>query len=417
MQKSLMDRVQSTYLFDPELNAGKMIFLSGPRQIGKTTFVRNRLKSIGKEHFYFNWDDPYVPKKYKQNPHFLQAQIAAEKQAPLVAFDEIHKHNKWKNILKGLYDFHGDKAQFIVTGSARLDYFRQSGDSLVGRYFSYRMLPLGLSEAMDECQRIVNDDEIFSSSQSNTLLGMLQDVPLRPAKETLELMMVFGGFPEPYIRATRRFLTKWRRDYTSLLVHEDLRDLSRIQDIKGVEQLVLMLPDRVASPLSINALREDLNVHHRTVSGWIEALKKIYMIFSVMPWSRKIAKAIKKEGKIYFYDWTLVKNRGACFENLLAVSLLRMVCRWNELGLGDFDLRYVRNHQGKEVDFLIVKNREPYALFEAKENRVEPTRSGTYFQHMLKIPYYQVVEKFDGVEAWPQQRYTVGGWRLLSLLG
>ena len=112
-----------------------------------------------------------------------------------------------------------------------------------------------------------------------------------------------------------------------------------------------------------------------------------------MPWSKKISKAIKKESKIYFYDWTMVRDRGACFENLMAVALLRLVCRWNELGLGDFDLRYVRNHQGKEVDFLIVKDLAPFALFEAKESQVEPARSGTYFQTRLQVPYFQVVEQ------------------------
>jgi predicted AAA+ superfamily ATPase len=337
-----MERIHSLYLFDPDVNAGKMIFLSGPRQIGKTTFVLAKLESLGQKHFYFNWDDPYVRHEYRRNPHFLKAKIAAEKQNPLIAFDEIHKHKQWKNILKGLYDIHRDQAEFIITGSARLDYFRQSGDSLVGRYFSYRMLPLGLSEAMGEMRLIINDDTLFSDQKVETeLLARLDDVPSRAAKEVLEQMMVFGGFPEPFLKASSRFSNKWRRDYKSLLLYEDLRDLSRIQDIKGVEQLLLMLPERVGSPLSINSLREDLQVNHRTVSNWVEALKKIYLIFSILPWSRHISKAIKREPKVYFYDWTLVSVGAKRLENMAAVSLLRMVCRWNELGLGDFDLRYV----------------------------------------------------------------------------
>ena len=412
-----MERVQSTYLFDSEINAGKMIFLSGPRQIGKTTFVLEKLKATGQVHMYFNWDDPYVPREYNRNPHFLKAKIAVEKKRPLIAFDEIHKHKQWKNILKGLYDLHKEEARFIITGSARLDYFRQSGDSLVGRYFSYRMFPLGLSEAMGKMQRISNDGELFSNKKAKELLALLHDVPLKQAKEIMQQMMLFGGFPEPFLKANKRFSVKWRRDYQSLLLYEDLRDLSRIQDIKGVEQLLLMLPDRVASPLSINALREDLQVNHRTVSNWIEALKKIYLIFSIMPWSRHISKAIKKEPKIYFYDWTLVPNKGACFENLVAVSLLRLVCRWNELGLGNYELRYVRNHQGMEVDFLIVKDRQPVALFEAKETELDPSRSGALFNRQLQIPYFQIVEHFDGVEAWPDQKYTVAAARMLSLLG
>ena len=412
-----MDRVQSTYLFDPDVNSEKMIFLSGPRQIGKTTFVLQKLESLGQEHLYYNWDDPYVRREYTRNPHFLKAKIAGEKQRALIAFDEIHKHKQWKDILKGLYDLHHHEAQFIVTGSARLDYFRKSGDSLVGRYFSYRMLPLGLSEAMGDMERICNDDGLFSEYKEDELLSSLNDVPLGAAKEVFEQMMVYGGFPEPFLKSNKRFSTKWRRDYRSLLLYEDLRDLSRIQDIKGVEQLLLMLPERVATPLSINSLREDLQVNHRTVSNWIEGLKKIYLVFSVMPWSRHIAKAVRKETKVYFYDWAMVTNEGARFENMVAVTLLRLICRWNELGLGDFDLRYIRNHQGREVDFLLIKNNQPFALLEAKETNSEPAPSGSYFGNRLQVPYYQVVEHFDDVEAWPDRRYVVAASRLLSLLG
>ena len=412
-----MKRIHSQYLFDPVINAGKMIFLSGPRQIGKTTFVRQKLKQLQQEHFYYNWDDPYTHREYVKNPHFLKSKIAGEKQKPLIAFDEIHKHKQWKNILKGFYDLHFNDAQFIITGSARLDYFRQSGDSLVGRYFSYRMLPLGMSEAEGTMQRIVDDDDIFSGKKEAEFLSRLHDVPVKTVREVFKQLMFYGGFPEPFLKANKRFSTKWRRDYKSLMVYEELRDLSRIHDMKGVEQLLLMLPERIASPLSINSLREDLNVNHRTVSSWIEGLKKVYLIFSVMPWSRQIAKAIKKENKVYFYDWTLVNNKSARFENMVAVSLLRLVCRWNELGLGDFDLRYVRNHLGQEVDFLIIKDQQPFAFFEAKESDPKPAKAGIYFKKQLQIPYFQIVANYDGVEAYPDKTYVISGPRLLSLLG
>jgi predicted AAA+ superfamily ATPase len=413
-----MERIHSSYLFDPDLNAGKMIFLSGPRQIGKTTFVLSKLKALSLEHLYFNWDDPHVRREYIRNPHFLKAKIAAEKAIPLIAFDEIHKHKQWKDILKGLYDIHREQAQFIITGSARLDFFRQSGDSLIGRYFSYRMLPLGMSEAMGEMQHVVNDDMMFSNQGNEAeLITRLHDIPGKKAREVMEQLAVFGGFPEPFLKANTRFSNKWRRDYKSLLLYEDLRDLSRIQDIKGVEQLVLMLPERVGSPLSINSLREDLQVNHATVSNWIEALKKIYLVFSILPWSRHISKAIKRETKVYFFDWALVSDSAKRLENMVAVSLLRLVCRWNELGLGDFDLRYVRNQQGKEVDFVIIKDQQPLLMFEVKESERKPAKAGTYFQKHLHIPYFQVVGTFDGVEAFPNRQYVIAAWRLLSLIG
>jgi len=412
-----MERIHTQYLFDHKLNADKMIFLAGPRQIGKTTFVRHKLEKLKQSDLYFNWDDPFVRQEYRRNPHFLKGKIAGYGAEPLIAFDEIHKHKKWKDILKGLYDLHKDEARFIITGSARLDYFRKSGDSLVGRYFSYGMLPLGLAEAMGCPGLIINDDTVFSGQKENELLEKLHNVPLKQAQDVFQQLRLFGGFPEPFIKASKRFSTKWRQNYKSLLIYEDLRDLTKIQDMKGVEQLALLLPERITSPLSINSLREDLGVNHRTVSGWIEGLKKIFLIFSIMPWSKHISKAIKKENKVYFYDWTLVDNPGARFENMVAVSLLRMVCRWNELGLGDFDLRYIRNHQGKEVDFLIVKDRQPLALIEAKTTDRTLSNSGQYFKRYLNIPFYQLVENFSDVEVFKNNCYIFSAVRFLSLAG
>ncbi|MCD5391036.1 ATP-binding protein [candidate division NPL-UPA2 bacterium] len=413
-----MKRIQSLYLFDPEVSARKMIFLFGPRQVGKTTFVKNRLREIKNEELYFDWDDPYVRREYTKNPHFLKAYLARiRNKFPLVAFDEIHKHKNWKNILKGLCDLHSEEAQFIVTGSARLDYFRRSGDSLVGRYFSYRLLPLGLAEAAGNFDFILKDDVILAQPDKQDFLRTIQQMKEKAFKGPFERLMTYGGFPEPFLKAKKSFSNKWKRDYKSLLIHEDLRDLTRIQDIKGIEQLLLLLSERIASPLSINSLRDDLQVNHKTVSSWLEALKKIYLTFSITPWSKRIARAIKKEAKFYFFDWTMVSDEGARFENAIAVLLLRLVCRWNELGLGDFELRYIRNQQGQEVDFVVIKDQRPFALFEAKKSDIHIPNSGAYFNKLLKIPYYQMVSDYDIVEAYPDNRYVVSAWRLLALLG
>jgi uncharacterized protein len=203
----------------------------------------------------------------------------------------------------------------------------------------------------------------------------------------------------------------------SLLASEDIRDLTRIQDIKGIEQLMLLLPERIGSPLSVNSLREDLNVNHKTIVFWLEALKKIYLLFSILPWSKNIARAISKEQKYYFFDWTMVEDPGARFENAVAVSLLRLVNRWNELGLGEFDLRYVRNVQKQEVDFLLIDRNRPQALFEAKLNDTSLSRSGLIFADALKIPYYQVVAEAGRPEAFPQERYILPACQFLGMLG
>ncbi len=413
-----MKRIQSLYLFDPDVNAGKMIFLSGPRQVGKTTFVKSRLKQVGNGELYFDWDDPYVRREYTKNPHFLRAYLSKSvNKKPLVAFDEIHKHKHWKDILKGLYDLHSAEAQIIVTGSACLDYFRQSGDSLVGRYFSYRLLPLGLAEAAENFDFVLKDETVLRQPDRLNFLSTVQKIDEKTFRHPFKRLMDYGGFPEPFLKAKDNFSTKWRRNYKSLLIHEDLRDLTRIQDIKGIEQLLLLLPERIGSPLSVNSLREDLQVNHKTISTWLEAFKKIYLVFSIMPWSKSISKAIKKEVKFYFFDWTMVNDEGARFENAIAVFLLRLVSRLNELGIGDFDLRYIRKHQGQEVDFVLIKNNEPIALFEAKKHDSNLSKSGIYFSKLLKIPYYQLVSDYDIVEAYSENKYIVSAWRFLGLLG
>ena len=200
-------------------------------------------------------------------------------------------------------------------------------------------------------------------------------------------------------------------------MHEDLRDLTRIQDIKGLEQLVLLLPEKIGLPLSVNSLKNDLLVNHKTVSLWLESLKKVYLVFSVMPWSEKISRAIKKESKYYFFDWTMVNNEGPRFENLIAVSLLRLINRWNELGLGEFELRYIRNQEGKEVDFVIIKNQKPLVLFEAKKSGTDLSKTGVYFSRLLNLPYYQLTAENDVVEEYPNNNYLISAWRLLGLLG
>lgn len=413
-----MKRVQDLYIFNKKISSNKMIFLFGPRQVGKTTLSKNHLKRNQDEDLYFNWDDPYVRKEYEKNPHFLKSYISKSKnQHPLIVFDEIHKTKNWKNILKGLYDVHLDEAQFMVTGSARLDYFRSSGDSLVGRYFSYKMLPLSICEASNDFSSMVSSDMVLAYPNEKKILKLLENHNEKIFKKTFQQLFEYGGFPEPFLKKDKAFSIKWRRDYSSLLTKEDIRDLTRIHDIRGIEQLVLSLPDRVGSPLSVNSLREDLQTSHKTVTNWLEALRKVYLIFYVMPWSGSITRSIKKEVKFYFYDWTFIEDPGVRFENMTAIMLLRMISRFNELGLGNFELRYVRTKEKEEVDFLIIKDNKPYALFEAKKSDESIAKSGHYFSNIFKVPYYQLVCDSDVVQAYPQSKYVMSAWKFLQITG
>lgn len=415
-----MERLIGTYIFDPVMTEGKMIFLSGPRQVGKTTFAQMWLDSTDTEGTYFNWDDPSVMVEYRRNPIYLKNFIEDrfENEPIPVVFDEIHKHREWRNILKGLYDTTKDRMQLLVTGSGRLDYFQKSGDSLLGRYFSYQMFPLGLPEATGDFSHIIEatqNKNIFKDGLESTQLS--RNVKTGGRREALDLLLKFGGFPEPFLKGSEEFHRRWQKDYRILITREEVRDLSQIQDIKGIETLAEILPTKVGSRLSIKSLREDLGYHHVTVSKWINILESLFLVFTIRPWHRNVARAIKKDKKLYFFDWSMVKDKGSRFENLIAMSLLRMTIRLTEKGLGEYEVRYIRDREKREVDFVLVKDKEPIALFEAREGGRDVNKHGRFFSEKLGIPFYQIVNHADKIEAFPGDCYIIPADNFLMLTG
>jgi uncharacterized protein len=412
-----MERIVGKYLFDPEMTANKMIFLTGPRQVGKTTFARMWLESVGSEDTYFNWDDPSVMMEYKKNPLYFRNVIDEKiknKPVPLV-FDEIHKHTAWRDILKGLYDTNRVRMRLLVTGSARLEFVRKAGDSLVGRYFSYRMFPLGLPEVVGDFSHVIQNDRPFADGELLTRLAREADT--KAAIDGLEQLLKFGGFPEPFLKGSDRFHRRWQNDYKALLTKEEVRDFSRIQDIRGLETMVEILPTKVGSSLSIPSLVDVLNVSYKTITNWIEVLKGVYLVFTIAPWHRNIKRSIIKEKKLYFFEWSLLSDSGSRFENFLAVNLLRMSARFTEIGLGNFEVYYIRDKEKREVDFVLVKDSKPVALFEAKEGESSISKSGKFFSKKLNIPLFQIVRKTRKVEAFPGNCFVVPASNFLMLTG
>lgn len=412
-----MKRLLSSYLFDPELISGKMIFLTGPRQVGKTTFALNWLKESGVEGTYFNWDDPAVLLAYKRNPLFFKNVIDEHyRGTPVpIVFDEIHKHKGWRQVLKGLYDVNKKRMQLLVTGSARLGIYRKSGDSLLGRYFPFQMLPIGLPEAAGKFTNVLQEESLFS--KGDLLLKEMRRISPTGLRDTLNKLLAFGGFPEPFLKSSKRFHRRWLTEYVALLTREDIRELSRISDLKGVERLVALLPSRVGAPLSVNALREDLGGHYQTVVNWIEVLKGLYLVFTISPWSRDIKRSIRKEAKLYFYDWSILDDPGFRFENLLALTLTRMAARLTETGRGNYEIRYVRDREKREVDFLLVKDDNPVCLIEAKLSDDKISAHGRYYAARLGVPFYQVVLESNTAEAFPGNCFLLPATGFLMMAG
>lgn len=412
-----MERIASSYIFDPKMTAGKMIFLSGPRQVGKTTFAQMWLKKTGTESTYFNWDDPAVMVEYKRNPLYFKSIIDErfEKEPVPIVFDEIHKYKEWRNTLKGFFDINQQKMRLLVTGSGRFDTYQKSGDSLLGRYFSYQMFPLGLPEAVGDFSYVINDADVYADGDK--LAKVSREAIAEGAEEGSELLLRFGGFPEPFLRAEEEFHRRWQKDYKTLIAREEIRDLSQIQDIRGVETLVEVLPTKVGSPLSMKSLSDDLGYNQRTIVRWIEVLSALYLVFTLRPWHKKIVRAIKKETKLYFYDWSLLSDRGNRLENLVAVSLVRMAARLTEKGLGEFQINYIRDREKREVDFVLVRDGSPICLFETKEGDRNISRHAKRFSEKLGIPYYQIVHRAERVEEFPGNCFIIPITNFLMLTG
>jgi len=302
----------------------KMVFLGGPRQVGKTTLA---LQAAGGRQGYLNWDIP------EDRERILRREFPP---ADLIIFDELHKYRSWRNYLKGLYDRYGKEKSILVTGSARLDYYRFGGDSLQGRYHYLRLHPLSLAEAGGDYHKNFN--------------------------RLLEL----GGFPEPFLEGSKIEAKRWSREYRNRLLREDLRALERLQDIGNIELLMLRLPELVGSPLSVNALREDLQVSHKTLSHWIDVLERLYAVFRLIPFGAPAIRAVKKERKHYHFDWALVMDQAKRFENLVASHLLKWVHYQQDCLGRELELRYFRDVDGREVDFVVTEERRPVLFIECK---------------------------------------------------
>ncbi len=324
----------------------QMAFLTGPRQCGKTTLA----KALSSH--YFTWDDLATRRLVAGDAAGLASAAGldmATGERPVLTLDEIHKFVRWKNFIKGFFDIYEDRMRLIVTGSARLDIYKRGGDSLMGRYFLYHMHPLGVAE-------LVRPELEVCETHA----------PRNIADADWAALWEHGGFPEPFVRRDRRFTVRWRKLRREQLFREDLRDLTKIADITGVRILSELLLARAGNLVSTASLAREIGVAETTVKAWKATLEYFHEGFSVRPWFKNIENSIRKTPKWYQCDWCEVVDEGARFENLVACHLAKAVDMWNDLGLGDYALYYIRNKAKDEVDFLVAKDGNPWFVAEAK---------------------------------------------------
>ncbi len=356
----------------------KMCFIAGPRQVGKTTLAKHLLGDSGVSSSYFNWDiesDRKLILRHSQD--FWLRKGLAHDPPYRVALDEIHKFPRWKRFLKELYDAHGSDLELLVTGSGRLDIYQRGGDSLFGRYQMQHLFPFTVGE-------LLSGDRSFLASPDTFMQQIMAPPNMAAAEEALHAIETFTGFPEPLFAESDTRLRRWSASHEQLILREELRDLTRIRELGLIDSLVSMLPERVGSPISINAIREDLGVRHETVQNWIGALARLYFLFSIRPHAGRLARTLRRREKAYLFDFSPVREPGPRFENIVALHLLKLATVWTDLGHGDFSLFYVRDKEGREVDFLITEGGKPFVLVEAKLSADAVDPAVQYFKERLK---------------------------------
>ncbi|OGQ21479.1 MAG: hypothetical protein A3I05_08840 [Deltaproteobacteria bacterium RIFCSPLOWO2_02_FULL_44_10] len=357
-----------------------MVMIAGPRQCGKTTLAKALAKKTGWTSHYYNWD---VDEHRKQ---ILEGSLDAASR--LWILDEIHKYRRWKNWLKGNFDQHHPQHAFLVTGSAKLHAYSHGGDSLQGRYYAHHLHPFTLSELLHKK---------VPASLNDLLACDVKDKA--EMQNALQNLMIFGGFPEPLFSASEQEASRWRLSYGVRLVRDEIRTLERLQELDRIELLLDRLPITVGSVLSINSLREDLEVAFETVKNWLTILEKLYAVFRIAPFGAPRIKAVKKEQKLYFWDWARVEDESARFENLVALHLLRFVHWRTDVAGEKWELRYFRDVVGHEVDFILLKSGKPWCAIEVKLQEQSLDSNVKYLLERVRIPHaFQL--HFKGTKNW-----------------
>lgn len=369
-----MERIYEQLIQEHLLNNRQMLFLAGPRQVGKTTCSLHTKEFI--QHLYYlNWDNRDHQKIIITGPAAVATYLNLEKATvglTVIIFDEIHKYSKWKNFLKGFFDTYSDLAKIIVTGSAKLDIYKKGGDSLMGRYFLYRIHPLTVGELATIT--LDNHTEIRE--------------PHILDENILTRLLEFGGFPEPFLKHDKRFLNHWRRLRQQQTFQEDIRQLSQIQEFAQFEMLAETLKWQSGQLINYTNLANNINVSVPTVQRWLKSLEAFYYCFTVKPWHKNIKRSLRKEPKIYLWDWSLVNDVGQRCENFIASHLLKAIHFWTDSGLGDYGLYFLRDKEKREVDFLVTKNQQPWFLVEVKHSQNNHlSKNLYYFQEKTQAPH------------------------------
>lgn len=342
----------------------KILIITGPRQSGKTTLAKSLFNSFD----YLNYDN--------REDHKIILNKSWDRKKKYIVFDEIHKKQKWKTWIKGVYDKEGVSPGLVVTGSARIDTYKKMGDSLAGRFFHYRLHPFDIKE--------------------------ITQVKKISEKVAFDRIINYGGFPEPFLKASKSFYGKWKKSHMDVVLREDILNLERIKSIHSMETLVQLLRGRVGSTVSYRSLHEGLDCSEKTIKNWVTILENFYIVFKIMPFYKKISRSLKKQAKFYFYDTAQVGGSSSKIENLVACALLKELHFREDVKGESWGLFYIRNKDKKEVDFVITKDNKVFCLIEVKTSANQVSKSLAYFSKKFpKIKKVQLVLNLKREKTYP----------------
>ena len=359
-----MNRKRKTQILK-DLNS-KIVFLTGPRQVGKTWLAHDIAREYAHP-VYLNYDS--------RGDRDIIAKEAWLSSTDLLIFDEIHKMADWKTYIKGVYDTKPAKLHILVTGSARLEYFRQTGESLSGRFFIHRLFPFSLGELA------------------------AADISI-----DIDRLIQRGGFPEPFLAEDDPSAKRWRTQYVDGLIREDVLDFEKISDFKSLKLCLELLRSRVGSPVSYASLARDIGIAPNTVKKYIQIFEELYIVFRLTPFTGSITRALLKEPKIYFFDTALVEgDEGVKFENLTALALAKEAAAEEDLRGIHAALHYIRTKEGREVDFCYTRESKAQFFLETKISDSNISKNLHYFCTKYNIPGIQLVkdlkrERQEGIE-------------------
>lgn len=381
-----MNRLYLQVIADHFSHYDQMVFLTGPRQVGKSTVAKTYNARCAFQK-YLNWDKESDRIKILNGGEAILQGLpldVIQNETPLLTLDEIHKYRHWKIILKELIDEYKGALDILVTGSAKLDVYKKGGDSLMGRYFLYRMHPFSVAE-------------LLRTDAPQQLLSL----PKAISNDIFEALFEFGGFPEPLAKQEKSFYVRWQKLRLQQMFREDIRDAARIQEIAHLELLANLLRFQVGGTTTYSELAKKVRVAETTICRWIQILESYYYCFTIKPWSANVSRSLIKEPKLYLWDWSIVPSRGAKVENFVASHLYKAVHYWTDQGKGNFELYFVRDKEKREVDFLVTQNEQPWILIEVKTSYREPLNPHLFhFQKQLKAQHvYQIVFDMPYVDA------------------